>query len=69
MTYLFFKSEHCPKCEPVKEELLKKNVEFQEINVSTDDGLFESIKYNVMKTPTIVIKESGKQLSLSDFNE
>lgn len=72
MDILLFTQPDCPKCPRLKEELLEKlrdsrDITVSEIDVSTDEGFFESIKYNVMRTPAIVIKDSGKQTTLSEI--
>lgn len=75
MEILLFTQPNCPKCPKVKQDLFEKfhsmdrEINLSEIDVSTDDGMFESIKYNVMKTPAIIVKDSGKQLKLGDVSE
>lgn len=51
---LLFTSPNCPKCPIEKEALKQKGVDFKEIDISTDDGLFMALSYNVMSTPRLV---------------
>jgi len=77
MDILLFTQPNCPKCPKAKEEVLKKVQELKsiepvnlvEIDVSTEEGLFEGVQHNVLSTPTIIIKEKGHQMRLTDVSE
>jgi len=64
MIIKIFWQPECPKCPQAKElgEELKKeghNVEFH--NVKEVDGLSESLFYDVLSTPSVVVIEDGKK--------
>jgi len=64
MLVKIFWQPDCPKCPRAKEigEILKNegfNVEF--FNIKEIDGLAESLFYDVLSTPSVVIVENGKK--------
>ncbi|MBN3037208.1 MAG: glutaredoxin family protein [Candidatus Diapherotrites archaeon] len=64
-----FTQPNCPRCPAAKrvvEELkCERGVEVEEVDISTDDGLFNAINYNVMSTPTIVVRSRDQFQKLS----
>jgi len=64
MTVKIFWQPECPKCPQAKElgEKLKDyGAKVEMFNVKEVDGLAESIFYDVLSTPSIVIVEDGQQ--------
>lgn len=59
-----FYAEWCPPCktmEPVIEELAKKGVTIEKINI--DDNMELAQNYGVMSIPTFVIENDGKEVT------
>ena len=60
---------NCPKCPDAKrvaQEIRNENgIEVNEVDISTDEGLFDAINYNVMSTPTFVVKTKNEWMKLS----
>lgn len=64
MIVKIFWQPECPKCPEAKKfgEILKKdgaNVEFH--NIKEVDGLSESLFYDVLSTPSVVLVEDGEK--------
>lgn len=56
----------CPECHMIKDflEKGKVNIESEEVDASTDEGMEKAVEFNVMSTPTIVfLDENGKETS------
>ena len=64
MQVFLFTQPTCPQCPAAKEAVNcvcnEKNVEVKEINVKTDEGLMDAIKYNILSTPTAIVIEGNK---------
>jgi len=62
----FFSKENCPGCVPVKEiaeELQKRGIIVQHIDVDSVDGRAEAMFYDVMGTPsTVIVDQDGNEL-------
>jgi len=60
---------NCPKCpaakELVREVSREKGIELREVDISTDDGMFDAVSHNVMSTPTVIVKSKGQFERLS----
>lgn len=52
--YLLFTAKSCPNCPKEKERLKQNGVDFIEIDVSTDEGLFKAYEFNVMNVPRLI---------------
>jgi len=64
MQIKIFWQPECPKCPEAKElgEVLKKEgYEVQLFNVKEVEGMTESLYYDVLSTPSVVIVENGEQ--------
>lgn len=64
MQIKIFWQPECPKCPEVKElgEILKKEgYEVQLFNVIEVDGMAESVYYDVLSTPSVIVVENGVQ--------
>ena len=67
-----FTQPNCPKCPAAKElarEVTKmKGIELEEVDISTDAGMFEAVSHNVMTTPTLILKSKNQfeKLSIQD---
>lgn len=64
MLVKIFWQPECPKCPSVKElgEMLKKDgLEVEFFNVKDVEGLSESLFYDVLSTPSIVVVENGEK--------
>jgi len=66
-----FTSEHCPPCKVMKEWLKLKGIEFEEINIDTEEGMREAEKYEIQAVPTLVKDDKIilVGLPISDKNE
>lgn len=63
----------CPDCHMIREFLEEKkiNVEGEEVDTATDEGMEKAVEFNVMSTPTVVFldedyKEVSRALSLDE---
>lgn len=64
MLVKIFWQPECPKCQKAKElgEILKKEgIEVELFNVKEVDGLSESLFYDVLSTPSVVVVENGEK--------
>jgi len=64
MQIKIFWQPECLKCPKIKElgEILKKEgYEVQLFNVKEVEGMAESIYYDVLSTPSVVVVENGEQ--------
>lgn len=64
MQVKIFWQPDCPKCPKAKElgeSLKKEGVEVELFNIKEVDGLAESIFYDVLSTPSIVVVENGEK--------
>jgi arsenate reductase-like glutaredoxin family protein len=64
MLVKIFWQPECPKCPRAKElgEVLKKEgIEVEFFNIKEVDGLAESIFYDVLSTPSIVLVENNEK--------
>ena len=64
MQVKIFWQPDCPKCPKAKElgeNLKKEGVEVELFNIKEVDGLAESIFYDVLSTPSIVVIENGER--------
>ncbi len=67
---IMFTSNSCPNCVELKNFYEAKGIDFEEINTSTPDGLAQAMLYDVLATPTILIKkDDGQDLVIRDFEE
>jgi arsenate reductase-like glutaredoxin family protein len=64
MQIKIFWQPECPKCPEAKElgEVLKKEgYEVELFNIKEIDGLAESVFYDVLSTPSVVVVENGER--------
>lgn len=56
---IFYKDDcpMCPMAKKLKDSLQKKNVDVDDFNVGTLEGLTEATYYRVMALPTIVVED------------
>ncbi len=60
--YKFFYSQYCHNCPPVKDAIKKSSIPGDEVDVGIDLGLNLSRKFNVMKTPTVVLLDKNENV-------
>lgn len=69
--YLFFSSQYCRNCQPVKDFLDHYNINYESVDVSTDLGLNVAREYGVKATPTVVMFDDnqvvGKAMSKEEL--
>ena len=67
MKLTLYTQPNCPRCPATKalvsEVCREKGMEVEEVDISTDEGMFDAVSHNVMSTPSIVAK------SRSEFKE
>ena len=64
MEIKIFWQPECPKCPQVEElgkELKEKGYHVELFNVKEVDGMAESVFYDVLSTPSVVVVENGEQ--------
>lgn len=59
---IFYKDDcpMCPMAKKLKDTLLEKNVDVNDFNVGTMDGLAEATFYRVMALPTILVEDDAE---------
>ena len=60
-----FVKKNCEKCDVFKETILPKIKEKWKVktyDLGTPDGLAESVYFNIMFTPTVIVEENGKEV-------
>ena len=63
MQIKIFWQPECPKCPNVKElgeSLKKEGAEVEFFNIKEIDGLSESLFYDVLSTPSVIIVDNGE---------
>ncbi|MFW6213219.1 MAG: anaerobic ribonucleoside-triphosphate reductase [Spirochaetota bacterium] len=70
-SYLYFYRANCPNCPPVKEFLRQQDIEGVAIDVDTDEGVAQAIKYQVLSTPTVILLDTtgGVQAKLGNLRQ
>ena len=63
---LFFYSDTCIKCKPLKQFLKEQGVDGQWVNVSNDDGLALAKKYSIRNLPTLIIQRADATEAICD---
>lgn len=67
MKYKFFMTPMCPNCAEIKEFLQTIELKGEIIDATTDEGLKEAEKLNVMGVPMMIFLDSeGKEKSRAD---
>jgi len=73
MNYKFFMTPMCPNCGEIKEFLETLDLKGDIIDATTDEGLEESQKLNVMGVPMMIFfngkKETNRAESLDDIKK
>ena len=64
MKIKLFTQDTCPKCPAAKKlcKELESRAQVEYHDVRTEDGLAESLFFNVMSTPTIILEKEGKEI-------
>lgn len=65
---LFFYSDHCPKCFPIKSYLKETAVGINFINVSEEKGLMEAKKFQVKALPTFLVRSGNETKMMHDLD-
>jgi len=60
MNYKLFFTPMCPNCPKVKEFMKTVDLEGDEIDASTPDGLEEAQKFDVNSVPTVIFLENNE---------
>ncbi len=60
--YKFFYSKYCHNCQPVKNAIKNTAIPGEEVDVGIDFGFDMSKKYNVIKTPTVVLLDKNENV-------
>ena len=63
---LFFYSDTCIKCKPLKQFLKEQGFDGQWVNVSNDDGLALAKKYSIRNLPTLIIQRADATEAICD---
>lgn len=68
MRITLFTKDNCPKCPQAKhllEELHReRDVDVREVNISTTEGMFEAVRYNLMSTPSIILQNGTRGIKI-----
>ena len=56
-TFILFTGKSCPACATMKANMAKAGIEYEEINVDTNDGMKKAMEYHVSSLPTLAIKK------------
>ena len=61
----------CPNCHLIKEFLDEKKIGFEEIDATTDEGIEQAAKYEIMSTPIfLVVDDEGREINrVSDIDD
>jgi len=58
--YILFTSPTCPNCIKLKDKLKSKNIEYQELNTATAEGLGEFHYYGFRLSVPMLIEKNDK---------
>lgn len=57
--FLLFTGRHCMNCKPMKHNLDKAGIVYENISTDTDEGAERSVFYRVRALPLLVITRDG----------